>query len=60
MNVIENAFGVQSRVFVDEVRSEEWEQSWKKYYHTFKVGNRIVIKPSWEEYLPEDGGYNRN
>ena len=37
-------------VYVDEVKDEDWESSWKKYYHTFKVGERLVIKPSWEEY----------
>ena len=43
------------KVFIDEVKNEDWEQSWKKYYHTFKVGERLVIKPSWEDYLVQDG-----
>ncbi|MGS0765096.1 50S ribosomal protein L11 methyltransferase [Syntrophomonas curvata] len=42
------------KVFIDEVRNEDWEQSWKKYYHTFRVGKKLVIKPSWEEYQPRD------
>lgn len=52
--VTEN-FGVKCRTFVNEVQNEDWETSWKKYYHTFKIGSRLVIKPSWEEYLPEQG-----
>lgn len=51
---IQETFGVKCTIFMDEVKSEDWEESWKKYYHTFKVGERMVIKPSWEEYLPED------
>ena len=43
------------KVFIDEVKNEDLEQSWKKYYHTFKVGDRLVIKPSWEDYLTQDG-----
>ena len=39
---------------MDEVRNEDWEESWKKYYHTFKIGERLVIKPSWEEYTPSE------
>lgn len=50
---VEENFGVKCKIFLDEVRDEDWEESWKKYYHTFKVGERIVIKPSWEEYEPE-------
>jgi ribosomal protein L11 methyltransferase len=39
-----------------EVQDEDWAMSWKAYYHPIKVGEQIVIKPSWEEYvaLPED------
>lgn len=51
---VEENFGVKCKVFLDEVKDEDWEESWKKYYHTFKVGNRIVIKPSWEDYTAED------
>ncbi len=34
----------------NEVQDEDWENNWKEYYHTEKIGDRIVIKPSWEEY----------
>jgi ribosomal protein L11 methyltransferase len=39
-----------------EVQDEDWAMSWKAYYHPVKVGETIVIKPSWEEYteLPGD------
>lgn len=42
------------KVFIDEVKNEDWEQSWKKYYHTFKVGERLIIKPSWEDYQAQE------
>lgn len=37
-----------------EVKEEDWASSWKEYFHPVKVGERIVIKPSWEEYIPGD------
>ena len=37
------------------VQDEDWANSWKKYFHTDKVGERIVIQPSWEEYAPQAG-----
>lgn len=37
-------------------KEEDWANNWKQYYKPFKVGEHIVIKPTWEEYddLKED------
>lgn len=35
-----------------KVSEEDWSVSWKKYYKPTKIGDRIVIKPTWEEYKP--------
>lgn len=48
---VEGNFQIKCKIFVDEVRNEDWEESWKKYYHSFKIGERLVIKPSWEDYV---------
>jgi ribosomal protein L11 methyltransferase len=37
-----------------EVDDDDWANSWKKYYKPFKIGKRVVIKPSWEDYKPEE------
>lgn len=42
-------------ITLSEVREEDWANSWKAYYKPVKVGNRIVIKPTWEEYVPGEG-----
>ena len=36
-----------------EVREAEWADSWKQYFHTSRIGERFVVKPSWEEYSPQ-------
>lgn len=38
-----------------EVQEEDWASSWKEFFHPVKVGQYIVIKPSWEEYIANDG-----
>ncbi len=38
-----------------EVREEDWANSWKAYYKPVKAGERVVIKPSWEDYNPQPG-----
>ena len=37
-------------VTVVEVYEKNWAEAWKKYYKPLKIGERVVIKPSWEEY----------
>ncbi len=41
-------------VTVREMAEEDWANAWKEHYRTRKVGNRLVIKPSWLEYEPAD------
>jgi len=38
-----------------EVAAENWATSWKNYYKPEKIGKQVVIKPTWEEYLPGEG-----
>ena len=37
-------------VTVSEVDEKDWAETWKKYYKPKKVGEKIVIVPTWEEY----------
>lgn len=37
----------------DTVRDEDWENNWRQYFKPFPVGNRLTVKPTWEE-LPEE------
>lgn len=32
------------------VREEDWENNWKQYFKPIEIGEKFVIKPSWEEY----------
>lgn len=33
---------------IDNVKEEDWANNWKQYYKPFNVGERLIIKPSWE------------
>ena len=38
-----------------EVKYEkDWADTWKQYYKPVLVGERIVVKPIWEEYEPKN------
>lgn len=38
------------RVEADGINTEDWANNWKKYYHTMEIGEKLIIKPMWEEY----------
>src|SRR5690554_6770511 len=44
---------VNPEVTVTMVDDEDFAQNWKKYYKPTKIGERIVIKPTWEDYSLE-------
>ena len=37
-----------------EIDNSNWEDEWKKTYKSFNIGDRILIKPSWEEEVDTD------
>ncbi len=38
---------------VGELGQQDWAEDWKQYFTTVHIGCRLVIKPSWEEYIPQ-------
>lgn len=41
-------------VEAEKMHEEDWANNWKKYYKPVKVGEKIVIRPIWEEYEKKD------
>ena len=39
-----------AKVESEKMFEEDWANNWKKYYKPTKVGEKIVVKPIWEEY----------
>lgn len=37
---------------VTEIRDEEWAHAWKVHFKPFRVGTRLLVKPTWEEFSP--------
>lgn len=34
---------------LSSIREEDWANNWKQYFKPLKVGEKLIIKPSWEE-----------
>lgn len=38
----------------NEINEEDWANNWKQYFKPVKIGEKLLIKPSWEEYSADD------
>ncbi|MDE5771792.1 MAG: 50S ribosomal protein L11 methyltransferase [Ruminococcus sp.] len=45
----ENVYG-RLEAELSSIREEDWANNWKQYFKPINVGEKLVIKPSWEEY----------
>lgn len=48
-----NRRGVEFSVEIENIQEKDWMNSWKKFYKPIPVGEKLIIKPSWEA-LPKD------
>lgn len=37
------------------IKEDDWANNWKSYFKPKKIGEKIVIRPSWETYSPKEG-----
>jgi len=40
---------------VREVRTEDWAEGWKQHFQAVRLGTRLVVKPTWEDFSPAPG-----
>ena len=38
-----------------DVREEDWSSAWKSFYKPTRIGQRLVVVPTWENYAPQSG-----
>ncbi|MDP4134056.1 MAG: 50S ribosomal protein L11 methyltransferase, partial [Bacillota bacterium] len=43
------------KVETEAVKDEDWANNWKKYYKPLRIGDHIIIKPTWEDFLSGEG-----
>ena len=52
---LENEHGILSRMVIDRLDEADWSEAWKAHFHTEKISQHLVIKPSWQDYKPRAG-----
>lgn len=43
-----NEFG-RLEIEVDNMTEEDWANNWRQYFHPMEIGEKLMIKPEWEE-----------
>lgn len=43
------------KVIISTVDEKDWAESWKQYYKPKRIGEKIVIKPTWEDFEEKPG-----
>jgi ribosomal protein L11 methyltransferase len=46
---------IKSRIVVSQLDEADWAESWKTYFRPEKIGERLVVKPSWHAYEAQPG-----
>jgi len=41
------------KVEISTLDDEDWANNWKQYFHPIVIGEKFVVKPTWEEYEPD-------
>lgn len=51
INLLQSIDNTKSSYLIKD--DEDWANNWKKYYHQVPVGDKLLIKPSWEDLEDE-------
>ena len=51
INLLKSIDNTKSSYLIKD--DEDWANNWKKYYHQVPVGDKLLIKPSWEDLEDE-------
>lgn len=49
------ANGIESEVVTNAISEEDWANNWKQYFKPLKVGEKLLIRPTWEDVDNADG-----
>ena len=39
---------IENEIMISDCRVEDWQNNWKQYYHPIPVGEKLLVRPLWE------------
>lgn len=52
---LEGSDSAAPEIIVNRIPDEDWNKKWKSFFQPIQVTERIVIKPSWQQYWKKQG-----
>lgn len=47
--------GITYTIKVDDCATEDWVNNWKQYFHPMPIGEKLLIRPTWEDEYDANG-----
>ena len=47
--------GIKYEISLNTCDAEDWQNNWKQYFHPMPVGEKLLIRPVWEEEYEPNG-----
>lgn len=49
------AEGIENEIILNQCKNEDWENNWKQYFHPIPIGEKLLIRPTWEDEFEANG-----
>ena len=49
----EEAGGLHLKIHCRKIKANDWQESWKRHFKALDIGERLLIKPSWNKRKPK-------
>lgn len=46
---------IECSIQIDDCATEDWVNNWKQYFHPMPIGEKILIRPTWEDEYDAGG-----
>lgn len=50
-----NSAGIEHSIDLSVCRNQDWENNWKEFFKPMPVGEKLLIRPAWENEYDADG-----
>jgi ribosomal protein L11 methyltransferase len=55
VDILAASHGIETRFSYRRMDEEDWAESWKAFFWPERIGERVVVKPTWRDYTPGPG-----
>ena len=50
-----NSENIEHEIKIADCKTEDWVNNWKQYFHAMPIGEKLLIRPLWEEAYDTNG-----